>query len=120
MKGEAFLTYVKQCLAPTLERGDIVVMDNIPSHKVDGVQAIEAAGAALRYLPPHSADLNPIEAAYRACKAFAQMRRTHGTSTGSPHRSVRSALATRGMRQLLRSSALARLGDPTNDAADRV
>ena len=65
MNGEA------QCLAPTLGRGDIVIMDNVPSHKVDGVQAaIEAAGAILRYLPPYSPDLNPIEAAYSACKAF--------------------------------------------------
>ena len=71
MNGEAFLAYVEQCLVPTLERGDIVIMDNVPSHKVDGVQAaIEAAGAALRYLPPYSPDLNPIEAAYSACKAF--------------------------------------------------
>ena len=71
MNGEAFLAYVEQCLVPTLQRGDIVVMDNVPSHKVDGVQAvIEAAGAALRYLPPYSPDLNPIEAAYSACKAF--------------------------------------------------
>jgi transposase len=71
MNGEAFLAYVEQCLVPTLERGDIVVMDNVPSHKVDGVQAaIEAAGATLRYLPPYSPDLNPIEAAYSACKAF--------------------------------------------------
>jgi transposase len=71
MNGEAFVAYVEQCLAPTLERGDIVIMDNVPSHKVDGVQAaIEAAGATLRYLPPYSPDLNPIEAAYSACKAF--------------------------------------------------
>src|SRR5690349_16703032 len=71
MNGEAFLAYVEQCLAPTLKRGDIVIMDNVPSHKVDGVQAaIEAAGATLRYLPPYSSDLNPIEAAYSACKAF--------------------------------------------------
>src|SRR5690349_18454901 len=64
-------TYVKQCLVPTLERGDIVIMDNVPSHKVDGVQAaIEAAGADLRYLPPYSPDLNPTEAAYSACEAF--------------------------------------------------
>ncbi len=71
MNGEAFLAYVEQCLVLTLERGDIVVMDNVPSHKVDGVQAaIEAAGATLRYLPPYSPDLNPIEAAYSACKAF--------------------------------------------------
>ena len=71
MNGEAFVAYVEQCLVPTLKRGDIVIMDNVPSHKVDGVQAaIEAAGATLRYLPPYSPDLNPIEAAYSACKAF--------------------------------------------------
>ena len=71
MNGETFLAYVEQCLVPTLERGDIVIMDNVPSHKVDGIQAaIESAGATLRYLPPYSPDLNPIEAAYSACKAF--------------------------------------------------
>src|SRR5215470_20164733 len=65
MNGEAFLAYVEQCLVPTLERGDIVIMDNVPSHKVDGVQAaIQAAGATLRYLPPYSPDLNPTETAY--------------------------------------------------------
>jgi transposase len=71
MNGEAFLAYIERCLVPTLERGDVVIMDNVPSHKVDGVQAaIETAGATLRYLPPYSPDLNPIEAAYSACKAF--------------------------------------------------
>ncbi len=71
MNGEAFLAYVEQCLVPTLKRGDIVVMDNVPSHKVEGVQeAIEAAGATLRYLPPYSPDLNPIENAYSAFKAY--------------------------------------------------
>ena len=71
MNGEAFLAYVEQCLVPTLERGDIVIMDNVPSHKVDGVrEAIEAAGATLRYLPPYSPDLNPIELSYSAFKAF--------------------------------------------------
>ena len=71
VNGEAFLAYAEQCLAPTLKRGDIVVMDNVPSHKVEGVQdAIEAAGASLRYLPPYSPDLNPIEKAYCAFKTF--------------------------------------------------
>src|SRR6516162_3415407 len=55
MNGPLFLAYVKQCLVPTLKRGDIVVMDNLPVHKVTGVrEAIEAAGATLLYLPPHS------------------------------------------------------------------
>src|SRR4029077_10220326 len=60
MNGPMFLAYVKQCLAPTLKRGDIVIMDNLPVHKVAGVQqAIEAVGAKLLYLPPYSPDLNP-------------------------------------------------------------
>jgi transposase len=70
MNGPMFLAYVKQCLVPTLKRGDIVVMDNLPVHKVAGVQqAIEAAGATLFYLPPYSPDLNPIEMAFSKFKA---------------------------------------------------
>jgi hypothetical protein len=57
--------YVKQCLVPTLKRDDTVIMDNLPVHKVTGVeQAIEAAGATLIYLPKYSPDLNPIELAF--------------------------------------------------------
>ena len=71
LNGEIFLAYVEQCLAPTLKRGDIVIMDNVPAHKVEGVQqAIEAVGATLRYLPPYSPDLNPIENAYSAFKTY--------------------------------------------------
>jgi len=70
MNGETFVAYLEQCLAPTLGRGDIVVMDNVPAHKVDGVrEAIEAVGATLRYLPPYSPDLNPIELSFSAMKA---------------------------------------------------
>jgi transposase len=66
-----FLAYVEQVLAPTLTRGDIVVMDNLGSHKVAGVRkAIEAAGARLLYLPPYSPDLNPIEQAFAKLKAL--------------------------------------------------
>lgn len=55
MNGDAFLAYVTQVLVPTLRRGDIVVMDNLPAHKMTGVRAaIEKAGAQLRYLPPYS------------------------------------------------------------------
>ena len=54
MDGDCFLAYVQQVLAPTLEQGDIVVMDNLASHKVAGIkEAIEARGACLRYLPPY-------------------------------------------------------------------
>lgn len=71
MNGEAFVAYVEQCLVPTLKRGDIVVMDNVATHRVAGVrEAIEAAGATLRYLPPYSPDLNPIELSFSAFKAF--------------------------------------------------
>ncbi|WP_394543274.1 IS630 family transposase [Azorhizophilus paspali] len=71
MNGPAFLAYVGQVLVPELTPGDIVVMDNLPAHKVAGVrQAIEGAGATLRYLPPYSPDLNPIERAFSKLKAL--------------------------------------------------
>ena len=59
--GPMFLAYVKQCVVPILKRGDIVIIDNLPVHRVAGVrEAIEAAGATLLYLPSYSPDLNPI------------------------------------------------------------
>ena len=62
MNGAAFKAYTEQLLAPSLEPGDIVIMDNLSSHKVAGVrEAITAVGAYLLYLPPHSPDLKPIE-----------------------------------------------------------
>lgn len=71
INGAAFLAYVEQCLAPTLKRRDIVVMDNLPAHKVAGVkEAIEAVGATLRYLPQYSPDLNPIELPFSKFKGF--------------------------------------------------
>lgn len=71
MNGELFLAYVEQFLAPTLSPGDIVVMDNLPAHKVKGIaEAIAARGAELRYLPPYSPDFNPIENAFAKLKAF--------------------------------------------------
>ena len=71
MTGAAFLAYVEQMLVPTLVPGDIVVMDNLPAHKVGGVRtAIEAAGASLRHLPPYSPDFNPIEMAFAKLKAL--------------------------------------------------
>lgn len=78
MNGPMFLAYVKQCLVPTLKRGDIVVMDNLPVHKVAGVkEAIEAAGATLLYLPPYSPDLNPIEPAFSKVKALLRKAAEH-------------------------------------------
>jgi transposase len=69
INGALFRGWVEQHLAPNLKPGDIVVMDNLSSHKVAGVrQAIEAVGAELRYLPPYSPDLNPIELAFSKLK----------------------------------------------------
>src|SRR4051794_36199392 len=69
--GDTFKAYVEQFLAPTLSPGDVVVMDNLPSHKVKGIrEAITAAGAELRYLPPYSPDLNPIEQLFAKLKAL--------------------------------------------------
>jgi transposase len=71
MNGAAFLAYVEQFLAPELGPGDIVICDNLASHKVSGVaQAIAARGAELVYLPAYSPDLNPIEMAFSKLKAF--------------------------------------------------
>jgi transposase len=71
MNGETFLAYIEQCLAPTLHSGDIVIMDNVPTHKVNGVaEAIEAVEAKLCYLPKYSPDLNPIEQALSKLKAL--------------------------------------------------
>jgi transposase len=71
MTGPAFRAYVEQFLAPALEPGDVVVLDNLPAHKVDGVrQAIAAAGASILYLPPYSPDLNPIEQLFAKLKAL--------------------------------------------------
>jgi transposase len=71
MDGDVFLAYVRHFLCPTLLPGDIVVLDNLSSHKVDGVrQAIEASGAKLLYLPPYSPDLNPIEKLFAKFKAL--------------------------------------------------
>lgn len=71
MNGDIFRAYVEQVLAPTLGPGDIVILDNLGSHKVAGVrEAVEACGASLVYLPPYSPDLNPIEKAFAKLKSL--------------------------------------------------
>jgi transposase len=71
INGESFLAYVEQFLVPTLRSGDVVIMDNLGSHKRPGVrEAIEQAGAHLLYLPPYSPDFNPIENAFAKLKAM--------------------------------------------------
>ena len=71
MNGEVFLAYVKQQLIKILRPSDIVIMDNLTSHKQPGVQdAIESVGANVMYLPPYSPDLNPIELAFSKLKTL--------------------------------------------------
>lgn len=82
MNGEAFLVYVEKVLAPSLSDGDIVVIDNLPAHKVAGVRAaIEARGATLLYLPPYSPDFNPIEMAFAKLKTL--LRKAAARTTDS-------------------------------------
>lgn len=69
INGSIFRSWVEQHLVPQLRPGDMVIMDNLSSHKVKGIaEAIEAAGAEIRYLPPYSPDLNPIELAFSKFK----------------------------------------------------
>jgi transposase len=76
MNGSIFLEYVRQCLVPTLAPGDIVIMDNLAPHKLDQVrELIETTGAHLRYLPPYSPDLNPIEPSFAQLKAHLRKAR---------------------------------------------
>jgi transposase len=71
INGESFLAYVEQVLVPTLRPGDIVIIDNLGSHKGKAVrQAIRAAGAKLFFLPPYSPDLNPIEQVFAKLKTL--------------------------------------------------
>jgi transposase len=71
MNGEAFTAYAETFLAPTLSPGDVVLLDNLPAHKVSGARAaIERAGATLVFLPPYSPDFNPIEQAFAKIKAL--------------------------------------------------
>jgi transposase len=93
MNGELFLAYVEQCLAPTLKPNDIVVVDNVATHKVAGVvEAIEAAGATLRYLPPYSPDLNPIEMPFSKFKAC--LRKLAQRTVPGIRRGIRSFLSS--------------------------
>jgi transposase len=74
INGECFLAYVEQQLVPVLKPGDIVVMDNLGSHKAAAIRRmIRAAGAHLFFLPPYSPDLNPIEQAFSKIKHWMRM-----------------------------------------------
>jgi transposase len=101
MNGEMFLTYVQECLAPTLRRGDIVVMDNLQAHKVAGIQeAIESRRATLRYLPKYSPDLNPIELVYSKFKAL--LRKVAARTVPALVRTIRSFVPLLGTQECAR------------------
>lgn len=86
-----FRGFVNHFLVPVLKPGDIVVMDNLASHKVSGVQdAIEQAGAQLRYLPPYSPDLNPIEKIFAKLKAL--LRKAKARTDSALRRAIGNAL----------------------------
>jgi transposase len=93
LDGKIFRTYVERCLAPTLDCGDIVFMDNLPTHKVAGVtEAIEAADAMAIYLPAYSPDLNPIEQVFSKLKAL--LRKAAERTIPGLWRRIRTILRT--------------------------
>ena len=88
---DIFLAYLDHMLCPVLRPGDVVVMDNLSSHKVQGVrQRIEGAGAELLYLPPYSPDLNPIEKAWAKLKQL--LRLAKARSSEALHQAVADSL----------------------------
>jgi transposase len=92
MDGELFLAWVKQGLVPCLRPDDVVVMDNLATHKVAGVRdAIEAAGARLEYLPPYSPDFNPMEPMWSKVKQGLKSRQPRNAR--QLHRAARTAFA---------------------------
>ena len=102
MNGAIFRAWIEQMLAPELRPGDIVIMDNLAAHKVDGIaQAITDRGAELRYLPPYSPDLNPIEQAFAKLKALLR-KAAERTVDGSVecHRQAARPVSTSRVRQL--------------------
>lgn len=71
LNGDLFRAWVENCLSPTLRPGDIVIMDNLSSHKVSGIEElISSCGAKVEYLPPYSPDLNPVENMWSKIKSF--------------------------------------------------
>jgi len=95
-------TYVRHVLAPTLRRGDLVVLDNLPAHKVSGVlEAITERRVHIFYLPPYSPDMNPIEMAFAKLKALLRQEPARTIDGLSSSASVNPrALPSNRMRQL--------------------
>lgn len=90
---DVFREYVNHVLAPTLRKGDVVLMDNLSAHKAAGIaERIQAVGAELIYLPPYSPDLNPIEQCWSKVKEF--LRSAKARSQRLLERTIGSALRT--------------------------
>ena len=93
MTGARLLAYVQQVLSPTLRRGDVVILDNLPAHKIASVrEAVEAAAARLLFLPPYSPDFNPIENAFS--KLTALLRKAAARTVDGLWKAVASAIDT--------------------------
>lgn len=91
MDGEMFTAYAETILAPSLSPGDIVILDNLPAHKVSGARAvIEATGAVMLFLPPYSPDFNPIEQAFAKLKAL--LRKTAARTVDALETAIATAL----------------------------
>ncbi|MCA1616926.1 MAG: IS630 family transposase [Acidobacteria bacterium] len=91
--GEVFLIYVREVLSPTLSEGDVVVMDNLGAHRVEGVrEAIEAVGARVEYLPPYSPDFNPIEKCWSKVKTY--LRKAKARTREALEAALKEALLT--------------------------
>jgi transposase len=100
LDGKIFRTYVERCLAPTLDRGDIVFMDNLQTHEVVGVtEAIEVADAMAIYLPAYSPDFNPIEQVFSKLKAI--LRKAAERTIPALWRRIRSILRTVSKKECL-------------------
>lgn len=92
LDGELFKAYLKEFLITTLSPGDIVIMDNLSSHKVAGVsEIIEGVGAKIMYLPPYSPDFNPIEQMWSKIKAF--LRKIKARSTDTLYKAIKNAFS---------------------------
>lgn len=91
INGQKFLAYVEQFLVPTLKRGDIVILDNLGSHKGRAVRsALRAIGAKLFFLPPYSPDLNPIEQVFAKLKHW--LRQAQARSIDEIHNALGAIL----------------------------
>ena len=104
---EIFLAYLDEVLCPKLRPGDVVVMDNLSSHKVQGVrERIEAAGAQLLYLPPYSPDLNPIEKAWAKLKQLLGGQGADQRGPRSGHRRTAPTAHSRRCKSMVQASIL--------------